>query len=181
MSGRTLKPIINYFDLRRKKGVLNLFYFICVEIEWAPEGLDLDFSAFNSSPYDSYSQTKEAKLDLDDYPVLTRRFTVDQKEKEEITTTTLIEAVQDIEHDTTRIEYGPPKEIEIPYLPNESCIVDFNAFNGYADPSAYESTRLYNKDKLEFSVFDDLDALAQLTDDTSLGNFLYSYIYIPFC
>jgi hypothetical protein len=67
--------------------------------------------------------------------------------------------------------------IEIPYVPNESCIIDYNVFKGQIDPSAYESIRLLKKDTLEFSAFDDLDALSQLTDNkTSLGKHFHGQL-----
>jgi hypothetical protein len=68
--------------------------------------------------------------------------------------------------------------VEIPFVPHESCIVDVSDFSGYADLSGYELVRLFDQDKLEFSLFDDCDALdqleIQLINDDILGKYVIS-------
>jgi hypothetical protein len=50
--------------------------------------------------------------------------------------------------------------IEIPYKPDESCIIDSSNFTSYADIDAYEYIRL-SKVKEEFSLYQDPDVLKQ--------------------
>ncbi|KAI9343808.1 hypothetical protein BD770DRAFT_397876 [Pilaira anomala] len=116
------------------------------ENEWAPEGLDLDFSSFDSHVHDR----KEMMSDIMDneLPIPQRAFAATETTNKD---------------DTASVEYGPPREIELPYEPEPSCVVDVSNFSDYADVSAYEVVRLLSKDMLEFNSLQDHDVLDALT------------------
>ncbi|RCH92732.1 hypothetical protein CU098_010459, partial [Rhizopus stolonifer] len=126
------------------------------EIEWAPAGFDLDFSGF-----DSTVETYEPVLSNLELPendtAIERRFHVEQEPE--------VEQEQELpEQDMSTIEYCPPKEKELPYVPDSSCIVKVSAFDGFADINAYELARTFNKDDDTFIVYpDDEDILNQLS------------------
>ncbi|CEP17082.1 hypothetical protein [Parasitella parasitica] len=130
------------------------------EQEWEPQGFHLDFNAFDGTAQESSYHDQKELLEDDDvkfesFPVVERQFT--------IKSTIDIEDDQEqleIEHDTSTVEYGPPKEQEIPYQPDESCIVDASNFTPYADIDAYEYIRL-SKNNDSFTLYQDPDALEQ--------------------
>lgn len=95
-----------------------LIYLHNIEIEWAPEGLDLDFSAFGSSTHEIYSshqeQMKEVHIDLEEAPVKSRRFLTEQEDTAELVETqdSLASSAEPvIDHDTSTIEYAPTREL----------------------------------------------------------------------
>ncbi|KAL7315694.1 Signal recognition particle [Mucor circinelloides] len=132
------------------------------EQEWTPQGLDLDFSAFDDTVQESSYHIKQQSLENDDdvdvesFPVIERQFNAKatiQVEEEEI-------AQPEVEHDTSTVEYCPPKEKEIPYEPDQSCIIDTCHFTSYVDMDAYEYTRLTGNHQ-EFILYQDPDVLKQ--------------------
>ncbi|KAI7904974.1 uncharacterized protein BX663DRAFT_501236 [Cokeromyces recurvatus] len=143
------------------------------ELEWAPAGLDMDFSPFDSKINESSYFAKEHMLQDDYEEDIEQAF-----ETEEPTNfikpieTTVQEIKKEEEEDMSRVEYGPPREEELPYLPDESCIIDVSNFDPYVDLSAYELMRLFNQD-LEFTLYEDQDVLDQIAiaciDDDNLG------------
>ncbi|EPB89915.1 hypothetical protein HMPREF1544_03298 [Mucor circinelloides 1006PhL] len=136
------------------------------EQEWTPQGLDLDFSAFDDTVQESSYHIKQQSLENDDdvdvesFPVIERQFnakaTIQVDEKEELEEI----AQPEIEHDTSTVEYCPLKEKEIPYEPDQSCIIDTCLFTSYADMDAYEYARLTG-DHQEFILYQDPDVLKQ--------------------
>ncbi|KAL9555298.1 hypothetical protein MBANPS3_002423 [Mucor bainieri] len=137
------------------------------EQEWAPQGLDLDFGAFDDTVQESTYQIKRQSLkndhdvDVESFPVIERQFsakaTIQAKDKTEEAQEEET-AQPDIEHDTSTVEYCPPKEKEIPYEPDQSCIIDTSRFTSHADLDAYEYIRL-DKHHYEFILHQDPDAL----------------------
>ncbi|GAN09565.1 hypothetical protein MAM1_0275c09095 [Mucor ambiguus] len=131
------------------------------EQEWTPQGLDLDFSAFDDTVQESSYHVKHQSLendhdvDVESFPVIERQFnakaTIQSKEET---------AQPEIEQDTSTVEYCPPKEKEIPYEPDQSCILDTSRFTSYADMDAYEYIRLNNHHQ-EFVLYQDPDVLKQ--------------------
>ncbi|KAI9244143.1 hypothetical protein EDC94DRAFT_629861 [Helicostylum pulchrum] len=108
------------------------------ECDWTPEGFDIDLSEFDSHVYDKKEIMEE------ELPIPQRAFITIENE------------------DDTSVEYGPPKEIELPFEPESSCVVDVTNFTDYADESAYEIVRLLGKDLAEFSSLQDEDVLDAL-------------------
>ncbi|GAA5816117.1 hypothetical protein MFLAVUS_009640 [Mucor flavus] len=112
------------------------------ESDWTPEGFDIDLSEFDSHShvYDNKKEITEEELHIPQRAWIT------------------------IENeDDTAVEYGPPKEIELPFEPESSCLVNVSDFTDYADESAYEIVRLLGKDLAEFSSLHDEDVLDALT------------------
>lgn len=86
------------------------------EIDWTPEDVDLDFGDISSSTHISYfsrrEQTPEVHIDLEEESqVKTRRFLVEPEEIQDDLASSVEE--EEFEHDTTKIEYAPLKEIGI--------------------------------------------------------------------
>ncbi|KAF1802789.1 hypothetical protein V8B55DRAFT_1483165 [Mucor lusitanicus] len=135
------------------------------EQEWTPQGFDLDFGAFDDSVQESSYHVKHQSLendhdvDVESFPVIERQFnakaTIQANEETQEET-----AQPDIEHDTSTVEYCPPKEKEIPYEPDQSCIIDTSRFTSYADMGAYEYIRL-SKHHDEFTLYQDPDVAKQ--------------------
>ncbi|KAI8636032.1 hypothetical protein BD408DRAFT_487174 [Parasitella parasitica] len=128
------------------------------EQDWEPQGFNLDFSAFDDTAQESsYDVKKELLGDdvkIESFPFIERQFTVKSS-------TDIEDPEQpEIEHDTSTVEYCPPKEPEIPYQPDESCIVDTKNFTPYADLDAYEYISLSSNHE-DFSLYRDPDALKQ--------------------
>lgn len=69
--------------------------------------------------------------------------------------------------------------IEIPYEPDQSCIIDTSRFTSYADMGAYEYIRL-SKHHDEFTLYQDPDVakqdLVHPINDDALGNLTWTLI-----
>ncbi|KAI9483598.1 MAG: hypothetical protein EXX96DRAFT_558862 [Benjaminiella poitrasii] len=147
------------------------------ELEWSPAGVDLDFSPF-SNEIDEASYFAKKPLFQDDIEQVLETGesahlmeTVEDMTEKTLINSTAEETLQftEDEEDLTKVEYGPPKEKELDYLPDETCIIDVSSFDHYVELSAYEFVR-YLYDEVDIDDFDqedaDLLAIAPIDDDS---------------
>ncbi|KAI8366606.1 hypothetical protein BD560DRAFT_400790 [Blakeslea trispora] len=148
----------------KRRGVERTFRRREEEIEWSPVGLDLDFSGLDSTaqPYSTEPVFVEPEPKRIERGFHTMESMTDKAEEEK-------EEEEEEEEDWSTVEYAPPKEKELPYLPPASCIMDYSSFSPFADQDAYELTRL-SKPYLDDLIYEE-DILHSLTPQSIVEEF----------
>ncbi|KAI7879838.1 uncharacterized protein EV154DRAFT_524245 [Mucor mucedo] len=132
------------------------------EEQWTP-AFDMSFDSFEAD-------TTELKDALEDeLPIMKRAFNMEPLAPLDTFTELDESLVKSDNTDLTEkdVEYGPPREFELPYLPDDDCIIDYSVFSGNADHLSYQFFRHTNKDKdvFEFDSIDDIDAIDPFSNE----------------
>ncbi|KAI8995012.1 hypothetical protein BDB01DRAFT_221807 [Pilobolus umbonatus] len=142
-------------------------------MEWKPLGLDIDFDAFNDIMEDGYFSVKDPVFSATEELVEPQHYELVSQSLEPVLKEELIshEEHNTEDDDTSSVEYAPPKEKDIPYIPDDEYIIDLSHFSANVDFTPYEIRSLEDDDK--YSLLDDLNELKQmqcrLIDDHSIG------------
>lgn len=135
--------------------------------DWAPEGFDLDFSSFGETPL---MEPIEKNLPASSIQSLMKKVLQNTEEKEDVLESDP-QSAKIVDFPDT-VEYGPPKEQELPDPP--AAPIDLSYFSEFvADPDTHYLANLPEEDvyaELRAAIADVPDMLDQLATDDTPGN-----------